>query len=440
MRLRAFLSVLLLVCASHRALGGEEPAPPPPPDIPKHLTLDEAVEIFRARGFDLLLAAAAAAGARGDLRAAQAFPNPLVAASGGHSFTYDSSCAGCSATAVNANLSDQGLLMDLLVGKRRLKIDVAQQALAAAELSRADAQRTLVGLLKQQYTQAVLARLLLDVARESAKSQTATFNLVDTRLRSGDASEADAARAETAKLEAEQAVDVAIQQVETARAQLAFLLAVRDTLPAFEVDDRLPPARTPPSVESSNQDSLIALAREHRPDLAAADAQVRSAEAGVALARRQRVPDVALVGTYSQEGHGNNAIQPPTASLGVSLPLPILYRNQGEIAKAEATLTAQRVQHDKVDAQLATDVRNAWVAFQSAQARVARMEGPLLKRAREARDLVDYQYQKGAVSLFERLEAERTFVGVSTEYDQAQADYWTSLYQLEQAVGMELVP
>jgi outer membrane protein, heavy metal efflux system len=439
-RFRAFLSVLLLVCASHRARAGEEPAVPPPPDIPKHLTLDEAVDIFRTRGFDLLLADAAAAGARGDLRAAQAFPNPLLATSGGHSFTYDASCHGCSASQVTANISDQGLLMDLLVGKRRLKIDVAQQALAAAELSRADAQRTLVGLVKQQYTQAVLARLLLEVAQETAKSQTATFNLVDTRLRSGDASEADAARAETAKLEADQAVDVATQQVDTARAQLAFLLAVRDALPTFEVDDHLPPAHTPPSVGSSSQDSLAALAREHRADLAAADAQVRSAEAAVALARRQRVPDVAVIGAYQQEGHGNNAIQPPTASLGVSLPLPILYRNQGEIAKAESTLSAQRVQHDKLDAQVVNDVRTAWAALTSAQARVARMEGPLLKRARQARDLVDYQYQKGAVSLFERLEAERTFVSVSTEYDQAEADFWTALYQLEQAVGTELVP
>ena len=124
----------------------------------------------------------------------------------------------------------------------------------------------------------------------------------------------------------------------------------------------------------------------------------------------------------------------------MSLPLPILYRNQGEIAKAEATLSAQRVQRDKLDAQVVNDVRTAWAAFTSAQARVARMEGPLLKRARQARDLVDYQYQKGAVSLFERLEAERTFVTVSTEYDQAEADFWTALYQLEQAVGTELVP
>ena len=441
LRLQVCLSVLLLVCAAPRVRASDEPrAAPATTDIPRHLTLDDALQIFRERGFDLLLADAATAGAKGDLRLAQAFPNPVVGAGAGHTFNYNPGCAGCSATPINASVSDQGLLMDLLVGKRRLKIDVAQQALAAALLSRADAERTLIGLVKQQYTQAVLARLFLDVAHETAKNQAATSSLVDTRLRSGDASEADAARAETAKLEADQAVDAAVQQVEASRAQLAFLLAVRDAMPPFEVDDQLPPAHTPPAVGDSTQDSLTALARDHRPDLAAADAQVHSAEAGLALARRQRVPDVSVVGGYTQEGRGNEAIQPPTANFGVSLPLPILYRNQGEIAKAEATLTAQHVQRDKVDAQVATDVRTAWAAFTSARARVDRMESRLLERARRARDLVDYQYQKGAVSLFERLDAERTFVAVEVEYYQAEADFWTSLYQLEQAVGTELVP
>ena len=139
----------------------ESPDGAPPLALPAHLTLDEAVRIFRARGFDLLLADAATAQARGDLTAARAFPNPLISAGGGHSFTYDPSrCAGCSASLVTAGVSDQGLLADLFVGKRRLRIDVAREALDAAERSRSDAERTLLALLKQQYTATVLAREL----------------------------------------------------------------------------------------------------------------------------------------------------------------------------------------------------------------------------------------------------------------------------------------
>jgi hypothetical protein len=111
--------VVWLVAQGGRA---EEPSSPPEAavvTIPSPLHLDDAVSIFRARGFDLLLAEAATESARGDLRSARAFPNPVVTASGGRSFTYDPDRCdqpGCSATAVSAGLSDQGLLADLLIG------------------------------------------------------------------------------------------------------------------------------------------------------------------------------------------------------------------------------------------------------------------------------------------------------------------------------------
>jgi cobalt-zinc-cadmium efflux system outer membrane protein len=432
----------------HVAQVGRAEELPPPPDaavvtIPSPLHLEDAVSIFRARGFDLLLADAATASVRGDLRSARAFPNPVVTANGGHTFTFDPDRCdqpGCSSTTVSAGLSDQGLLADLLVGKRRLKIDVFQQALAAAERSRDDAERLLVATVKHQYIQTVLARVLLDFARETAHSLGETFRLVNDRVRAGDASEADAARADTAKLEAEQAVDAAGEQLAAAQAQLAFLLAARGSVPAFEVDEHLPPARTPSALAGATSESLLALAEAHRPDLAAAAAQERSAEAALALARRQRFPDVALTGNYLQEGRGQDALQPPTATFGVSLPLPILDRNQGGIAKSESQLRAQRLLREKVQAQIAADVRTAWTAFASARARVERSQGKLLGQARRARDLVAYQYEKGAVSLFERLDAERVYVAVTAESFQTMADFWTSLYQLDASVGTELAP
>ena len=429
------------------AVGRSVEAPPPEDvavvSIPSPLHLDDAVSIFRARGFDLLLADAATESARGDLRSARAFPNPVATASGGHSFTYDPQLCdhpGCSSTSVSAGLSDQGLLADFLIGKRRLKIDVAQQALAAATLTREDAERVLVATVKQQYIQTVLARVLVGFARETARSLGETSRLVNDRLRAGDVSEADSARAETAKLEAEQAVDAAGQQLAAAQAQLAFLLAVRNQVPTFEVDEQLPSPRIPPALAGATPASLVALAEDHRPDLAAAAVQERGAEAAVTLARRQRLPDVALTGNYLQEGRGQDAIQPPTATFGVSLPLPILDRNQGGIAKSEAELRTRRLLREKVEAQVTTDVRTAWAAFESARARTERSQAQLLEKARRARDLVVYQHQKGAVSLFERLDAERTYVAATIEAFQALADYWTSLYLLDAAVGTELTP
>jgi cobalt-zinc-cadmium efflux system outer membrane protein len=442
-RARALASLLVTLALVARAarVRAADLAPVPDPEVPTHLTLADAIAIFHRHGFDLLLAEAAEQSARGEFLAAQAWPNPVLSAGGGHAFTYDPhQCdqAGCSATQISAGLSDQGLLFDLLIGKRRLGIEVSQAALRAAQQSRADADRTLTALLEQQYVQTVAARAALTLARELAASTRRTSEIVAARRRAGEVSEADAARADTSALEAEQAVDAAEQGVENSRAQLAFLLGVRHGQASFEVEEHLPAFQPSATLVGEDVESLVALARAHRPDLAAAEAQVKSAEAALALARRQRVPDVTVTANYQQQGHGQDAIQPPTLSFGVSLPVPVLYRNGGEILKAESALHAQEIQRDKLDAQLATDVRTAWATFASARSRVERMESRLLDRARKARDLVAYQYEKGAVSLFERLDAERTFATVNVEYLQNLTDAWTSRYQLEQAIGTEL--
>ena len=171
----------------------------PEVEIPSPLHLEQAVSIFRARGFDLLLADANDRGRprRAADRTGLSQPGPdgdrraLV-----HLRSRSLRPSRLLGDSVSAGLSDQGLVADFLIGKRRLKIDVARQALEAAERSRADAERVLLATVKEQYIHTVLARVLLDFARETADSLGETARLVNDRLRAGDASEADAARAE----------------------------------------------------------------------------------------------------------------------------------------------------------------------------------------------------------------------------------------------------
>ncbi|HYZ87821.1 MAG TPA: TolC family protein, partial [Myxococcales bacterium] len=253
-------------------------------------------------------------------------------------------------------------------------------------------------------------------------------------------SEAELARAQVAMLEAEQAVDLAAQADRAARAQVAFLLAVRGALPDFRVDPTLLDQAATMALPVPDAPSLLDMAMRERADFRAAAEQQNRAKAAATLARRQRIPDVTLSAQYAQEGSGNSALTPPTVTFGASLPLPIFYQQQGEILRADADLRTQTVQVDKLAAQLADDVNTASGAFAASRKLVDRMRGGLLERAERARDLTRIQYEKGAARLFELLDAQRAFAQVRAEYLQDLHDLWINLFKLEAAVGRQLRP
>jgi cobalt-zinc-cadmium efflux system outer membrane protein len=166
--------------------------------------------------------------------------------------------------------------------------------------------------------------------------------------------------------------------------------------------------------------------------------QRERAEASIASARRLRFPDIGLGLNYTQTGTGSNAVQPPTLTVGLTATLPVLYRYRGEITRAEADYRTTSVQRAKTEAQVLSDVEGAFTAFSYSRRLVERMEGRLLERAKRTLELVQIQYSKGAASLLEFLDAQRTYIAVNVEYLQDLANYWTAVFQLEQAVGMEL--
>ena len=407
-------------------------------DEARRFTLNEALQIFRARSFDLILADAAVESARGDEAIAGAIANPSFSLSRGTSRGYDPSlCAGCSNQSIGIGVTDQAAISDTITGKRRLRLAVARAALNVSQQSRADVQRTLEFTLKEQQLQAELARQSLLHARESQRLTTATLDLVNKRYHAGAVSEADVARADVQKLEADQSAELAAQTLDSAKAGLAYLLGGFASADLDVADDLVRDAGTL-NVAAASRELLIENTMKHRPDLQAAAAQIRRAEAGIDLARRLRLPDVLPTLQYSAEGHGQNAIQPATITVGISLTPPLLYRYRGELGKAEADLRTQSVARQKISAQIVLDVTTAFSAYASAKSRLERMQGVLIVRAARARDLVSLQYEKGAASLLELLDAQRTYVGAQAELLQTLNDYWTAVFQLEQATGLEL--
>ncbi len=417
---------------------------PPATELPSVLSMSDALQLLRSRGLDLLIAEAAVKSAEGDVKIAGAVPNPVGSVGYGHTIHYDpGNCAECSENYWSVGLSDSAAIEDALSGKRGLRLKVARNALAAAKLSRADAQRNLEFQVKAAYLQVAQAVLAYRFAKEIADSNEKTLELFQARYRGGAINEGDVARIETQKLEADQALDNDVQMLRQARLGLAFLVGVRGIVPDFEVDTKVLTFSSPPTLTTATEDSLLRAAFERRPDLVAAGYQRASSAASIELARRQKVPDIALSVNYSQLGTGGSsamgALSPPMVTFGISAPLPVFYQMQGEVRKAEADYDTNSLGEAKTTAQVVSDVSLAYSAYQATRQLVQRMEsGGLLKSAKTARDITRLQFEKGAAGLTDFLDAQRTYTATNVEYIQDVTNYWTAVFQLEQAVGMEL--
>jgi cobalt-zinc-cadmium efflux system outer membrane protein len=438
------LTFVLLACLLVARDARAEGQVPPTTELPAVLSLADAIRIFRARGLDLLIAEAAVRSAEGDVDVAGAVPNPVGNAGYGRVLNYDpGGCDQCSANYWAVGLSDSAALEDALSGKRGLRLKAARNALAAAKLSRVDAQRTLEFQVKAAYLQIAQAVLAQRFAKEVVDSNQKTLELFQARLKGGAINEGDLARVETQKLESDQALDAANEGLRQARIALAFLVGVRGIVPDFEVDTGVLSFGVPPPLSGATEEGLLRAAIDHRPDLVAAGYQKASAQASIELAKRQKLPDITLSVNYSQTGTGataaGGAISPPTIVFGVSAPLPVFYQMQGELRKAEAAYDTNALGQAKTTAQVVNDVSSGYAAYVTARQLVQRMEsGGLLQSAKTARDITRLQFEKGAAGLTDLLDAQRTYIATNVEYIQDVTNYWTAVYQLEQAVGMEL--
>jgi cobalt-zinc-cadmium efflux system outer membrane protein len=438
------VTVALLFCLLLARDARAEGQVPPTTELPAVLSMADAIRIFRARGLDVLLAEAAVRSAEGDVGVAGAVPNPVGSAGYGRVLNYDpGGCDQCSANYWAVGLSDSAALEDALSGKRGLRLKAARNALAAAKLSRVDAQRTLEFQVKAAYLQIAQAVLAQRFAKEVVDSNQKTLDLFQLRLKAGAINEGELARVQTQKLESDQALDAANEGLRQARVALAFLVGVRGIVPDFDVDTGVLSFGVPPSLAGATEEGLLRAAFDHRPDLVAAGYQKAAAQASIELARRQKLPDITLSLNYSQTGTGatalGGAISPPTLVFGVSAPLPVFYQMQGELRKAEAAYDTNALGQAKATAQVVSDVSSGYSAFVTARQLVQRMEsGGLLQSAKTARDITRLQFEKGAAGLTDLLDAQRTYIATNVEYIQDVTNYWTAVYQLEQAVGMEL--
>ncbi|QCI78824.1 TolC family protein [Hankyongella ginsenosidimutans] len=303
-----------------------------------------------------------------------------------------------------------------LGGKRSARIGVADargaRARIAAAILRADLELTVT----QAYAEAIAAERRLDIARTQVGIATEGLRVATDRVQVGATSPIDQQRAEVAAVNARAALEKAERAVLVARANLGRLLgrSVAEPLDMawFDRAGGIGPVIT------VDPDGTLALAAA-RADLATANAQVR-------LARAQRIPDL----TVSAGARRLEATNDVAAVVGVSIPIPLF--NTGKAALDQA-----RADRDQADALTRLARLDAARAIASAQADVANAAtaaraagGPVLAAAQEAARIARIGYGQGKFGQLELLDAERTLAETRAAWVDALAAYHDAVARL----------
>src|SRR5262249_40442906 len=159
-------------------------------------------------------------------------------------------------------------------------------------------------------------------------------------------------------------------------------------------------------------DDLKALALRTRPDLRAAQQNVTAARSAESLAEANGKRDLTASFNYSHVSATN------TGAFFFNIQLPIFDRNQGEIARTRHVITQSEQLASETSQQVLTDVVDAYQALRTSEQIVDLYEGGYIDQATKSRDISEYAYKRGAASLLDYLDAERTYRANQLAYRQ----------------------
>lgn len=318
--------------------------------------------------------------------------------------------------------------------KRELRRQSAQEGTAIAVSSQADLVRTLLFSLRSAFVGVLQAKADLQATKNNLAYWDQVLNINRNRLKAGDIAGIDFERLELQRIQFLSDVQTAEVNLRTAKIQLLMLMNERTPLDQFDVSGRF---------DFNNQlqplNDLQELALDSRPDLRAAMQTVQQAGTNHKLAIANGSTDPTLSTWYSYNPSFNNPFDRQTLAAGVSIPLRIFDRNQGEKLRTQLDIQRTELLLAAAKAQVFSDVDSAYALVNSDLALLRPYKVKYLAQAAEVRDTVKLSYEHGGASLLDFLSAESDCRNVQLSYLNLIGSYLTAAAQLNMAVGREVI-
>jgi outer membrane protein, heavy metal efflux system len=323
--------------------------------------------------------------------------------------------------------------------KWRRRADAAVRAQKVTEAQYQNAVRQQIDHLYTAWVDVLAARETISLLQTGLRNLGDQKQAVEALARRGVASRGDVNNVEIQLDSTELTLLEARETHDDANRTLAALLDLpMEEAETFEIRGSLRGADLPaPPVET-----LIRTGLETRPDLAAFRLGILRAQSEVRLARANRLDDVFLI---YQPFSVQQALVPGERSatswaIGLTVPLPVYNRNQGNIARATHTVAQTEVQLANLERQVILEIQRAEAAYEVTLTTIKRLDAEILPAARENLEISLRQSRTERPDPIAIIEAQRAFGDISRQYLEALIRHRRSMYRLNTAVNCRIFP
>jgi len=385
----------------------------------KILTLEELEQVALQNNPTFAQSAANIQAAEGRKKQSGLYPNPTVGYQGeqirGGSF----------------HGGEQGFFIQqdiVLSGKLGLNRTIFDQELKQAETEAEEQKVRVVTNVRMSYIQALAAQQTLELRQNLSKLAD---NAVETSHQLANVGQADAPDVLESEVEAQQA-ELAVTMAEQNQERIWKALAAvvgSPRLPLMRLEGKL--EDTPPV----NADELVEKIINESPAVRIAELCVKRAEATLARAKRESIPDLQIRGGMQQNGellsepNGKPVGLQGFADVGVRI--PIFNRNQGNIATAKADIERAKREVERVKLVLRKRAATVVQSYNFSQTAVDRYKSQMIPRAQKAYEMYAKKYQEMASAYPQVLIAQRTLMQLEVSYLTALETFATSSVSLQ---------
>ena len=453
-----FAAVLCIASLCTATTPGQEKSADGPQVKLKALSLADARKTAQMQNWDILAAKSGMDAAEAQKIIAREFPNPTVSLDvskinvDGRSNTYDQPLTRAQRIQQSATLPggqsgdvfvtprhknglwdrtyDTVLAVSQLVelgGKRKHRVAAAKAGADAAAAQFEDARRMLDGAVIKAYADVLAARAKAAILGDSAASMREEARLAGIREKAGDISATDRIQIEVEADKLDADAKAALAAVSQAQVALTTLVGLAVSNADWETVEDLDALADMPPPGTQN-------AGGERPDLLAAEAMAKKADAELRGQKALKIPDPTISLSYEHEPpDGPNSI-----GLNVSLPIPAWHRYGGEVKAAEIARDDALRDVRKVTAQIAADRAQAHIAYSAALERWNNYRTNVQPKSLQVRENVSFAYRKGGATILDLLSTQRTCNEARMETVQSAADTLSALSELCAAVNTTL--